>query len=148
MSTYSRRVALRMFVSGTGAALLAACSTPAPQVAPTAPASAPKPAAAPTQPAASQATVSSVSKPVAQPKSGGTLRVATPADLVTTDGNFRDVNAYDTFWQLFDRLTAYDDKLQPQPMLAESWDVSGDLKQFKAELAQECAVALRARIDQ
>ena len=34
----------------------------------------------------------------------------------------------------FDRLTAYDEKLQPQPMLAESWDVSTDFKQIKLNL--------------
>ena len=34
----------------------------------------------------------------------------------------------------FDRLIDYDDKLKPQPMLAESWDVSSDLKQIKLNL--------------
>ena len=35
---------------------------------------------------------------------------------------------------VFDRLTVYDDKLKPQPMLAESWDVSTDCKQIKLNL--------------
>jgi peptide/nickel transport system substrate-binding protein len=128
----SRRSALRLFASGAGVAFLAACSA----IQPAAPTVQPAPPPAPTgpTPAAAVATVAAVTKPVAQPKSGGTLRIGIPADLVTTDGNFRDVNAYDTFWQLFDRLTAYDDKLQPQPMLAESWDVTDDLKQFKVNL--------------
>ena len=34
----------------------------------------------------------------------------------------------------YDRLTAYDEKLQPQPMLAESWDLSTDAKQIKFNL--------------
>jgi peptide/nickel transport system substrate-binding protein len=35
---------------------------------------------------------------------------------------------------LYDRLTEYDDKLQPQPRLAESWDISSDGKQIKLHL--------------
>ena len=37
-------------------------------------------------------------------------------------------------WLVFDRLTAYDAKLKPQPMLAESWDFSPDYKSFKLNL--------------
>ena len=40
----------------------------------------------------------------------------------------------DTVFAVLDRLTNYDDKLQPQPQLAESWDVSSDLKQIKLNL--------------
>ena len=57
-----------------------------------------------------------------------------PGDITTTDGNFRDGNAFDSLWQVYDRLTFYNDKLEPQPMLAESWDVSRDLKQVKLTL--------------
>jgi hypothetical protein len=48
---------------------------------------------------------------VAQPKTGGTLRVSSPGDITTTDGNFRDGNAFDSLWQVYDRLTFYNDKL-------------------------------------
>lgn len=39
-----------------------------------------------------------------------------------------------THWAVYDRLTQYDAKLQPQPRLAESWDVSPDFKQIKINL--------------
>jgi len=35
---------------------------------------------------------------------------------------------------VYDSLTLYDAKLQPQPMLAESWDISSDMKQVKLNL--------------
>jgi peptide/nickel transport system substrate-binding protein len=41
----------------------------------------------------------------------------------------------DAVWiGVFERLTTYDDKLRPQPMLAESWEVSSDAKQIKFNL--------------
>jgi peptide/nickel transport system substrate-binding protein len=40
----------------------------------------------------------------------------------------------ETSWLVFDRLTAYDQNLQPQPMLAETWDFSADYTHFKLEL--------------
>ena len=43
-------------------------------------------------------------------------------------------NQYETVWLIYDRLTSYDLKLQPQPMLAESWDVSDDHKRAKLNL--------------
>ncbi|MBV8085722.1 MAG: hypothetical protein JO247_13015, partial [Chloroflexi bacterium] len=42
------------------------------------------------------------------------------------DAHSNSPSAYDTFWVSFDRLTYFNDKLQPQPMLAESWDLSPD----------------------
>ena len=42
--------------------------------------------------------------------------------------------AVDSLWLAFDHLTIYDQKLQPQPMLAESWDLSTDFKQVKFNL--------------
>src|SRR5216684_7117610 len=35
---------------------------------------------------------------------------------------------------VYDRLTVYDDALKPQPMLAESWEVSSDARQVKLNL--------------
>jgi peptide/nickel transport system substrate-binding protein len=103
------------------------------------PAEAPKPAApaattapaAPAPPTAAPAPAAAA-KPVAQPKSGGTLRVGQVGDIARLDGQL--VNAVDTTWMAFDRLSSYDDKLQPQPMLAESWDISPDFKQIKLNL--------------
>jgi peptide/nickel transport system substrate-binding protein len=70
-----------------------------------------------------------------QPKTGGTLRMGLPGDLATLDGHLtQGLTGFDTLWQVFDRLTAYDSKLQPQPMLAESWDLSADLTQIKLNL--------------
>ncbi len=41
---------------------------------------------------------------------------------------------YQTSWLVYDRLTAYDNNLQPQPMLAESWDIAPDYKQIRLNL--------------
>jgi ABC-type transport system substrate-binding protein len=41
----------------------------------------------------------------------------------------------------YERLIQYDEKLQPQPMLAESWDLSSDYKQIKVQIAPGCAVS-------
>lgn len=156
----SRRRALRLLISGAGLSILAACApAPAPTSAPTKPTEPPKPAApaptsAPTSPPAAQAKPTEptkpaapaptlptsgqavpVAKPTAQPKTGGTLRIAIPADIAYLDGHYRPTPAgYESLWNAFDRLTAYDDKLQPHPMLAESFDVSTDGKQFKFNL--------------
>jgi peptide/nickel transport system substrate-binding protein len=53
-------------------------------------------------------------------------------DIARLDGHL--TTAADTTWIPFDRLTAYDDKLQPRPMLAESWDISTDSRQIKLNL--------------
>ncbi len=118
----NRRDVLRILSLGAGAALVAACQPTAP-LAPVVPTTAPAPAstAAP-QPAA------------AQPKSGGTLRFAQTANPVSIDGNSIAGGGNETAWLVFDRLTTYDINRQPQPMLAESWDISPDFKQFKLNL--------------
>ncbi len=70
----------------------------------------------------------------AQPKRGGTLRSGITGDIATLDGTVTGVNQYETVWLVYDRLTAYDLNLQPQPMLAESWELSPDDKQVKLNL--------------
>jgi peptide/nickel transport system substrate-binding protein len=148
----NRRVALRYVFSGTAVALLAACTpappAPAPTPAPTAP---PKPTAAtaapttapapPTatpatqpKPAAPTATAQPAAQAAGQPKSGGTLRLGMVGDVSTLDGHNTTPNQFDTTWSVFDRLISYDAKLQPQPELAESWDLSSDLTQIKLNL--------------
>ena len=72
--------------------------------------------------------------PAPQPKSGGTLRAALTADLPNLDPHINTTTAHENLFLAFDRIIQYDDKLQPQPMLAESWDLSDDLKQIKFNL--------------
>jgi Bacterial extracellular solute-binding proteins, family 5 Middle len=67
-------------------------------------------------------------------KSGGTLRLGMSGDVSTLDGHNTTPAQYDTTWSVFDRLIAYDTSLQPQPQLAESWDLSADSKQIKLNL--------------
>jgi peptide/nickel transport system substrate-binding protein len=136
----SRRATLRLLLSGAGLAMLAACGQQAPAPAPGAPATtapASKPAGAAPTTAASQAAGSSApaaaQQPAGQPKSGGTLRVGQVGDIATLDATFTPGSA-DIIWGIHDRLTAYDDKFQPQPMLAESWELSSDSKQIKFNL--------------
>jgi peptide/nickel transport system substrate-binding protein len=123
----TRRSVLRGLGSSFGLALVAACA-PAPAPAGT---TAPAPAAQPT----AAISVTSPSKPAAaQPRSGGTLRHATTADVATLDPYLVTTNGMETSWLVFDRLTAYDANLKPQPMLAESWDFTPDFQQFKLNL--------------
>jgi peptide/nickel transport system substrate-binding protein len=69
-----------------------------------------------------------------RPRSGGTLRYAITADVASLDPDLVGINGMETSWLVFDRLTAYDQNLQPQPMLAETWDFSADYTHFKLEL--------------
>ena len=123
----SRRAFLGAFALGTSAALLSACGAPAtPAVAPTAPAA--KPAAtsvsvAGTAPAAS-----------GQPKSGGTLTAGKLGDVANLDGHYWSPNAGLHVWLAYDTLARYDANFKPQPQLAESWEVSSDLKQITVNL--------------
>lgn len=112
----SRRAALRLAVAGAAIVAASSACTPA------APAAAPAVAKPTAQPAA------------AQPRSGGTLRLGIPADIASLDGHVSSSALSTTTGNLFDRLVAYDVKLQPQPMLAESWDVSADFTQVKLNL--------------
>lgn len=133
----SRRTALALIFGATGTALLAACgesaqpSSPAPSGAGAAQAS------SSTLPSASTSTAGAVASPAsasAQPKSGGTLQAIIQTDLPNVDPHFNSPSAYDTLWLAFDRLISLDNKLKPQPSLAESWDLSPDYKQVKFNL--------------
>jgi peptide/nickel transport system substrate-binding protein len=127
---------LKLALSGAAISVLAACGVTAPPAAPTS-----VPPVAPQATQAAQPTVavtSPTSAPVsaaaAQPKTGGTLRVGVPTDIVTLDPVVRGGAPYESTWLTFDRLVTYDDKLQPLPMLAESWDVTPDFKQIQLHL--------------
>jgi peptide/nickel transport system substrate-binding protein len=127
-----RRVALGLIASTAVASLLAACSAPAPANNPTPPAAPATPA--PAGAAARSTTVSAPATGGAQPKSGGTLQLGMIQDVTTLDAHNSTPNQYDTTWSVFDRLIQYDVDMTPQPALAESWEVSSDLKQVKLNL--------------
>src|SRR5438067_7787234 len=132
-----RRAALRLVLSTAGISVLAACAPAptAPAAPPTSAAQAqPKPAASQVQtPQAGQAAQPTLAPASgAQPKRGGTLRVGVAGDVARLDGQL--YSSINTTWMSFDRLTAYDANLKPQPMLAESWELSSDAKRLKLNL--------------
>jgi peptide/nickel transport system substrate-binding protein len=114
MQSVSRRQAVKLIGVGAAGAVFAAC--------------------APLAPTASPATGGAPPQAAAAPKTGGTLRLAIVGDLTTLDGHFSTPSGNSTIWQVYDTLISYDDKLQPQPELAESWDMSSDARQVKLNL--------------
>jgi peptide/nickel transport system substrate-binding protein len=134
-----RRNALRVIFSVAGVSLLAACGQTAPPAAAPTTAPAPAPPKPTSPPPAPTVTLAAAPKPTAalvqpQSKSGGTLRLGMVGDVSTLDGHNTTPNQFDTTWSVFDRLITYDARLQPQPELAESWDLSTDLTQIKLNL--------------
>ena len=123
----SRRAFLGAFALGTSAALLSACGAPAtPAVAPTAP---------PAKPAATSVSVAGTAPAASgQPKSGGTLTAGKLGDVANLDGHYWSPNAGLHVWLAYDTLARYDANFKPQPQLAESWEVSSDLKQITVNL--------------
>ncbi|MBV9601259.1 MAG: ABC transporter substrate-binding protein [Chloroflexi bacterium] len=126
----TRRETLRLFLAGVGMGLVAACTSSAPALTGTPP---------PTglvQAGGQPTTTVQVSStaPASQPKTGGTLRFGLSGDLTSLDPHVIVPGSFDTLWQVYDRLTAYDATLRPQPMLAESWDISSDARQIKLNL--------------
>src|SRR6266581_2897568 len=115
----SRRAFLGVLGLGIGAVVLSACGVPAPSAAPT---------AAP----ATAATVTTGS--AVQPKMGGKLTAAKLGDVANMDGHYWSPNGGLHVWLSYDTLARYDANLKPQPQLAESWDVSSDLKQITISL--------------
>ena len=114
MNELTRRQALELILA-SASATLAAC-------APT----------GPTQTSSSSATI--VTTAASTPQPGGTLRLGLPDDLSGLDGHVLSRDNYDSIWNVWDRLTAYNQQLEPQPLLAESWDVSTDATQYKLNL--------------
>jgi peptide/nickel transport system substrate-binding protein len=143
----SRRTVLAMLLSAGGASLLAACQAAAPttnQPAPTAgvasagqtapaPTSANAPAATNT-PAAAQSQAQPAASATQLPRSGGILRAGTVGDYVTLDGHYYTPKNGLATWIIYDTMTRYDDNLQVQPMLAESWEQSADARQLTLHL--------------
>jgi peptide/nickel transport system substrate-binding protein len=125
----SRRAFLGTIALGSGAALLSACAPIAP--------SAPAPAAATAKPAAGTTPVAAATPAAAaagQPKAGGKLVAAKLGDVANLDGHYWSPNGGLHVWLAYDTLARYDENLKPQPQLAESWDVSSDLKQVTLNL--------------
>jgi peptide/nickel transport system substrate-binding protein len=123
----SRRAFLGAFALGASAALLSACGAPAtPAVAPTAP---------PAKPAATSVSAAATA-PAASggPKSGGTLTAGKLGDVANLDGHYWSPNGGLHVWLAYDTLARYDANFKPQPQLAESWEVSSDLKQITVNL--------------
>ena len=139
----SRRAAIQLFLAGTGVSVLAACgvgsappagrdSRPGATNGCTGQAQRPRrrrppqplQQPPPRSPPVAVSTPTPAAAAAGQPKSGGTLRVGVPTDIVTLDPVVRGGAPYESTWLTFDRLVTYDDKLKPLPMLAESWDVA------------------------
>ncbi len=139
----SRRVALRAILSSAGVAMLAACAPIGePASKSSAPTAAPATAAAgagakPTAAAGPPTAAAATAKPAAaSPKSGGKLRLAMSVDLDASgvEGGRLGPAYTPSVFMIFDRLTGFNGKYEPQPMLAESWDWSIDKKQLKLNL--------------
>jgi peptide/nickel transport system substrate-binding protein len=113
----TRRTALAFALGTASAALLSACASNTPQA-----------------PQSSTAVLQPTAPPKVTPKAGGTLTAAIQTDLPNVDAHFNSPAAYDALWVAFDRLIYLDNKLQPQPMLAESWDVTPDYKRVTFRL--------------
>ncbi len=116
------------------AVVLAGC-VPAPTTAPTAApptvASAVAPATAPPAPTATRA--------AAQPTQGGTLQVIVPSDLApkTIVNSISPVNVW-ILGGVYETLTRYRvDRLEPEPVLAESWQFSSDYTKLTVKLRRD-----------
>jgi peptide/nickel transport system substrate-binding protein len=148
-SVLNRRGLLRLVGLGAGMALLAACQSVAPATSAARPTTAPTAASAgatlgaaaartqaPASGASAQQTVVTTSaKPASgQPRSGGTLRLAVLGDLPNLDGHW--IQGLSTIYHVFDRLVDYDPQLNPQPALAQSWEVNKDFTQITLHLRQ------------
>ena len=90
----------------------------------------------PTSPPVAQTTSFSAQpgQPTAQPVRGGTLRAAMVGDLTSIDGQQSLPGVTGTVGNAYETLTRYDANLQPQALLAESWDLSSDARQIKVNL--------------
>jgi peptide/nickel transport system substrate-binding protein len=133
----SRRRALGLLLTATGASLLAACGPSAPAAAPVATTA---PAVVGTAPPGGSANVptpapaAAGAKPGETPKRGGTLRWGQVGDIVTTDAVLSSPASNETTGAVCDELIAYSDDLKPLPRLAESWDLSADQTKVKLNL--------------
>jgi peptide/nickel transport system substrate-binding protein len=129
----SRRSAIRLLGIGLGGLVLGSCGPPAPIPSPAAPTAAP-PQPTPASVAPTATVVAPPRPATAQPKSGGTIRTGQVGDIANLDGHYANQLSATTVQLAYEKLVVYDTKLQPQPVLAETWDVSSDSKSFKLNL--------------
>ncbi|MFN8521805.1 MAG: ABC transporter substrate-binding protein [Chloroflexota bacterium] len=155
----SRRSVIKLSVGGVAASLLAACSPGAPpppaKPAESKPAEAPKPAAPAAQPTAVAAAIkpgegsntaptaapaakpAEAPKPAAgQPKKGGKIVVGHVGDNSNFEPFIQQPTTFPYLEQLFDSPIRYDDKIKPNPSLAESWKLSDDGKSLSIKMRQ------------
>jgi peptide/nickel transport system substrate-binding protein len=119
----NRRQLLQVLSASAGTVFVAACAA-APQA----------PALSATAQPATSTNSTPASQPQSQPKRGGTLRAAIVGDLTSIDGQDSLQGVAATVGFAYEGLTSYDDTLQPQPVLAESWEASSDGRQIKLNL--------------
>lgn len=122
---------MRVVTLAAGVTITAACAPSAPvAVVPT------------TRPGQPVATPVPAAGAAAQPKFGGTLRFGQNVEIAAggaagnsaLDGQNMSPAPLSAIWLGYDTLIRYDDDFKPQPMLAESWDVSSDFKRIKLNL--------------
>jgi ABC-type transport system substrate-binding protein len=111
---WTRRAALRLFAGSGAAALLSACSNPAPAA-----------PAATTPPAPAAANT---------PRLGGALRGGVLGDLLGLDGHL--TTGLDSLRRVFDVVNVLDAKLNTVPVLAQSLDLSSDARQMSIKVRQ------------
>ena len=116
----TRRTAITLLAAGLGTACVSS-PNPAPTSPPT-----PRVQATPLP-----ATATSTQ---AAPKPGGAIRTGQVGDIANLDGHYSNQLSSNTVQLCYDKLAVYDQNLQPVPMLAESWDISSDLTQYKFNL--------------
>lgn len=130
-----RRGFLRWTVSLAGAGLLLSACQAAPAPAPTAPAAAPTAGTSPSpQSAASPAAAPASAVASGAPKSGGTLTLASPADVANFDPFYLVQNNTLSQRALYDSLILYDQQMKPVPQLAQSWKAAADGKSIEIKL--------------
>jgi len=130
MTIISRRTALQLIASGSGAVVLAACAPGAP--------------AGPTISTSGGAAAPAPTGAAGQPRAGGTLRYGADVDINRLDPHFR---LGDVYYGVYDRLTQYDINHTVQPMLAESWDISADFMSIKFNLRKGVTFHNGAELD-
>ena len=69
-----------------------------------------------------------------QPTRGGTLRIGRSNEPSNLDPHLISPYALHSTWMAVDRLTGYDQELQPQPRLAESFELNSNSTQLKLNL--------------
>lgn len=130
----TRRGILVGLSAGASIALLDACGSSVPSFPSAGSASGSPSSAAPSAGGASLQAKPSSSQAGDQPRSGGTLKMGMTGDLKSLDPMLNSATAWVVMYSVFNRLTEYDAKLQPQPSLAQSWDVSQNGKQYKVSV--------------